>query len=88
MKASKITIKETLPELMEKREALQDRIKRLERDLTLPLEADSSEQALQLSNRIILRRLLEVERKNLIWTNFEIEKKKTEENLEDESRAH
>lgn len=88
MKASKITIKETLPELMEKREALQDRIKRLERDLTLPLEADSSEQALQLSNRIILRRLLEVERKNLIWTNFEIEKKKTEENLENESRAH
>lgn len=73
---------------MEKREALQDRIKRLERDLTLPLEADSSEQALQLSNRIILRRLLEVERKNLIWTNFEIEKKKTEENLENESRAH
>lgn len=88
MKASKITIKETLPELMEKREVLQDRIKRLERDLTLPLEADSSEQALQLSNRIILRRLLEVERKNLIWTNFEIEKKKTEENLENESRAH
>ncbi len=55
---------------------LLDRIKRLESDLRAPLEADSSEQAGQLSNQMILRRLLEIERSNLIKVNFEIEKKK------------
>jgi hypothetical protein len=53
-----------------------DRIKRLEADLREPLEANSSEQAGQLTNRIILKRILEVEMCNLGKVDFEIEKKK------------
>lgn len=53
-----------------------DRIKRLEADLKAPLEANSSEQAGQLSNRIILKRILEVEISNLEKLDFEIDKKK------------
>ncbi len=53
-----------------------DRIKRLEADLKVPLEANSSEQAGQLSNRIILKRILEVEISNLGKLDFEIDKKK------------
>ncbi len=55
---------------------LEDRIKRLEADLKAPLNAVLDEQAGQLSNLIILKRLLEVERSNLIKLNFEIERKK------------
>lgn len=55
---------------------LESRIKRLEADLKSPLDADSSEQAYQLTNQIILKRLLEIERSNLRKVNFEIEKKK------------
>jgi hypothetical protein len=55
---------------------LEDRIRRLEADLKSPLEANFSEQAGQISNQIILKRLLEVERNNLRKVNFEIEKKK------------
>lgn len=55
---------------------LEDRIKRLEADLRAPLEANFSEQAGQISNQIILKRLLEVERNNLRKVNFELEKKK------------
>ena len=55
---------------------LEDRIKKMEYDLKCPLEADANEQALQVSNQIILLRLLEVERSNLRKTNFELEKKK------------
>lgn len=55
---------------------LEDRIKRLEADLKCPLAADFSEQAQQLSNQIILKRLLEVERSNLRKVNFELEKRK------------
>ena len=53
-----------------------DRIKRLEADLKKPLESNSSEQAGQLSNRIILQRLMEVEISNLNKVEFEINKKK------------
>lgn len=63
-----------LKELQAERMALLDRIQRLERDLKLPLEQDSSEQAGQLSNRIILSRLLEVERSNLQSLDQEISK--------------
>lgn len=56
--------------------SLMDRITRLEADLKAPLDADFHEQASQLSNQIILKRLLEVERSNLRKLNFEIEKKK------------
>lgn len=55
---------------------LEDRIKRLEADLKSPLDADFSEQAGQISNQIILKRLLEVERSNLRKINFELEMKK------------
>lgn len=55
---------------------LENRIQRLENDLKSPLEADSHEQAQQLSNMIILRRLLEVEKSHLRKVNFEIEKRK------------
>ena len=79
--------KESLTELIEKQAGLKDRIERLERDLTLPLEPEFSEQAIQLSNRIILRRLLEVERQNLIRTNFEIEKKKLETQMRGSSSS-
>lgn len=55
---------------------LEDRIKRLEADLKAPLDNDSHEQAQQLTNQIILRRLLEVEKSHLRKVNFEIEKRK------------
>lgn len=55
---------------------LEDRIQRLEKDLQAPLDSDSHEQAQQLSNLIILRRLLEVEKSHLRKVNFEIEKRK------------
>ncbi len=55
---------------------LEDRIKRLEADLKCPLEADFSEQAQQLGQQIVLKRLLEVERSNLRKVNFELEKRK------------
>ena len=54
--------------------SLMDRISRLEADLKAPLDADFHEQASQLSNQIILKRLLEVERSNLRKLNFEIQK--------------
>lgn len=55
---------------------LENRIQRLEKDLQAPLDADSHEQAQQLTNMIILRRLLEVEKSHLRKVNFEIEKRK------------
>lgn len=55
---------------------LEGRIQKLEGDLREPLDQDFSEQAGQISNQIILRRLLEVERSNLRKVNFEIEKRK------------
>ncbi|MFP5387625.1 MAG: hypothetical protein ACLGHN_16235 [Bacteriovoracia bacterium] len=63
-------------ELEVQRLGLEDRIKRLERDLKSPLDMDFHEQANQISNQIILKRLLEVERMNLRKVNFEIEKRK------------
>lgn len=66
----------TVKELEIQKLGLEDRIKRLEQDLKLPLEQDSHEQAMQLSNQIILRRLIEVEKSHLRKVNFEIEKRK------------
>lgn len=68
----------TISDLEIQKLGLIDRIKRLEADLKEPLEANSSEQAGQLTNRIILKRLLEVEISNLNKVNYEIEKKKQE----------
>lgn len=64
----------SINELEEQRSGLEQRIKKLESDLKQPLDQDSHEQAYQLSNQIILKRLLEVERSNLRKVNFEIEK--------------
>lgn len=66
----------SIQDLEIKKFGLEDRIKRLENDLKSPLEQDSHDQAQQLSNQIILRRLLEVERSYLRKVNFELEKRK------------
>ena len=62
----------TVSDLEIQKIGLEDRIKRLESDLKSPLDMDLSEQAGQVSNRIILLRLLEVERSNLSKISFEI----------------
>jgi RNA polymerase-binding transcription factor DksA len=61
-------------ELERERLALEDRIRRLEADLKCPLEADSEEQAAQLSNQMLLRRLLEIEKNYLLKINQEIQR--------------
>ncbi len=66
----------TISDLEIERLALEDRIKRLEADLKQPLEASFSEQAPQLSNQIILKRLIEVERNYLRKVNYELELRK------------
>lgn len=66
----------SMQDLEIQRLGLEDRIKRLEADLKNPFEADLSEQAGQISNQIILKRLLEVERSNHRKLCFEIEKRK------------
>lgn len=63
-------------ELSSQKRELEDRIKRIEADIKCPLEASFSEQAPQLTNQILLKRLLEVERQNLRKVNIELEKKK------------
>lgn len=55
---------------------LEDRIKRLEVAIQAPFELEVSEYAGQLNNKMILARLLEVEKSNLQKVNFEIDKKK------------
>ncbi len=66
----------SISDLEVKRVGLLDRIKRLEADLKQPLEADFHEQAPQISNQIILRRLIEVERSYLRKVNYELELRK------------
>lgn len=66
----------TVSDLEIQKIGLEDRIKRLESDLKSPLDMDLSEQAGQVSNRIILLRLLEVERSNLSKISFEISSKR------------
>lgn len=78
----------SIQDLENQRSALEDRINRLELDLQLPLEQDSSEQAYQLSNHLILRRLLEVERSNLRKVNFELERIKQVDSGELKSREN
>lgn len=66
----------SVEELETQKLGLEDRIKRLERDLKSPLDVDFHEQANQISNQIMLKRLLEVERSNLRKVNFELEKRR------------
>jgi hypothetical protein len=53
-------------------ERLEDRIRRLEHDLRSSLDQDLSEQAGQISNRIMLMRLLEIEQHNLLRVRSEL----------------
>lgn len=73
MKTKKKMTASSLYELQSRKASLEDRIKRMEADLRCPLEQDFSEQAAQLSNQLILKRLLEVEYSNLKELNREIE---------------
>lgn len=63
----------SLPELQSLKSTLEDRIRRIEADLKAPLESDSSEQAVQLGQLELIRKLLEVERSRLTEVNHEIE---------------
>lgn len=58
--------------LREQKLALEDKIRRLEADLKAPLDVDLSEQALELSQQLMLRRLLVVERENLARVNRQL----------------
>jgi hypothetical protein len=62
----------SLTQLQENKKALEERINKIESDMKLPLEATFSEQAGQLSNRMILTRLLDIERSNLQKLNVEL----------------
>lgn len=66
----------SIKDLEFQRLGLEGRIQKLEYDLKQPLDQDFSEQAGQISNQIILKRLLEVERSNLYKVNFEIDKRR------------
>jgi RNA polymerase-binding transcription factor DksA len=54
---------------------LKQRIQQLESDIRSPLEADFSEQASQLSDRLVSSRLLQVERENLAQLQKKLERR-------------
>ena len=58
---------------------LLDRIKRIELELRAPVDIDKGELSGQTSNQIILKRLLEIEKSNLVKINYELGKKIQEE---------
>lgn len=62
-----VTLKKEIAEL-------RDRIHRLEADVKMPLDADNSEQAMQLSDRALRMRLIEIERDNLTRREIELQK--------------
>ena len=66
----------TIQDLEIQKIGLEGRIRKIEQDLQEPMSPDSNEQAVQTMQFIFMKRLLEVERSNLIKVNFEIEKKK------------
>lgn len=65
-----------MEDLRTQKSELEDKIRRLEADLKKPLDSDADEQALELSNLIITRRLLEIERINLRRVNMELDKQR------------
>jgi hypothetical protein len=68
-----------LPELEREMAQLEDRIRMLESDLRIPLDPDFHEQASQISNQNMLKRLLEVEKANLRRLKSEIDRLSTTE---------
>jgi hypothetical protein len=65
----------TIQDLEIQKIALEGRIKKIEQDLREPLSVDSSEQAVQTSQFIFMKQLLEVEKSNLVKVMYEIAKK-------------
>ncbi|MFA6237923.1 MAG: hypothetical protein WC635_11385 [Bacteriovorax sp.] len=63
---------ERLEALKEQRKNLEDRIKRLERDLKVPLSKDPDEDAVDEKNRDVLYSLYQVEKRNLARIDAEI----------------
>jgi hypothetical protein len=66
----------TITDLEIQKIGLLDRIKRLEDDLRCPLEQNFADQSGQISQQLVLMRLLEVEKSTLRKINFEIDKLK------------
>jgi hypothetical protein len=66
----------TITDLEIQKIGLLDRIKRLEADLRCPLEQNFADQSGQISQQLVLMRLLEVEKSTLRKINFEIDKLK------------
>lgn len=66
---------EKLDDLLEQRIRLEERIKRLERDLKSPLSPDEDDDAPDLKNREVLYGLYQVEKQNLERLNNEIQKR-------------
>lgn len=63
-------------DLLEQRRKLEERIKRLEKDLKSPLYPDKDDDAVEIKNRDILYSLYQVEKKNLERLNAEISNSK------------
>jgi len=63
----------SIEQLKLQKAGIEDRIKRLQNDLKAPLEQDLSEQALELSQRLILDKILSSEIEYLKKINFELE---------------
>lgn len=75
MKNENVSPFSSVKELETQRAAIENRIKSLQTDLKLPLSQDSEEQALQLSNRVVLTSLLETEKSMLAQVNQAIKVK-------------
>ena len=63
----------SIEQLKLQKAGIEDRIKRLQNDLKAPLEQDLSEQALELSQRLILDKILSSEIEYLKKINLELE---------------
>lgn len=63
---------DSLEDLQEQRIRLEERIKRLERDLKTPLSTDEDDDAALLKDREVLYSLYQVEKQNLERINKEI----------------
>jgi RNA polymerase-binding transcription factor DksA len=64
----------TKEELIKKRDEIQERLNKIEKDLRGNLDADLSEQSIQLENRETLEALRKVEIQELERLNAEIQK--------------